>query len=475
MTTNKQYDFIIIGSGTSGGIAAFRLQEAGAKCLLLEAGKHFTAKDFPMPEGTYTPQLFWGGGADFTADYRMALLRGRCVGGGSIVNQALMDRFDDVAFDDWRNESGVDYFTEEAMAPLYDEAEGRIALQEIEERHRNNNARCFTQGMENLGYEWKPLLRAQKDCGLDDGNDCISCLGGCHRRSKQSTMETYIPRAQELGLDLESEVFVHHLQHRGDGVTVHAAQAGKQVTFEGNKVIMAAGSLGTTQILLRSGIKDKVPGLGKRFCMHPQFMSFAIFDDYVDSHKGALQGVKSLDPDFRRRGFKLENVFAPPIAIGVLFGRTGRPLQDFLKKYRHFACIEVATRDENAGEMTVDPSGRLRVQKVLTDQDRRRAEDGLDTVRQLFESLHPKEVVQCDLGFGLHLMGGAAIGTNGGEDVVTPDFQVYDHPNLYVSDSSIFPNAPGINPALTIMALTHKMSAQLAGQHAEATASVAGA
>jgi choline dehydrogenase-like flavoprotein len=474
MSTQERYDFIIIGSGTSGGIAAFRLQEAGAKCLLLEAGKHFTAKDFPLPEGTYTPQMFWGGGADFNSSYTMALLRGRCVGGGSIVNQALMDRFDDVAFDAWRSECGVDYFTEEAMAPLYDEAEGRITLQEIPEHHRNQNAQCFVQGMENLGYQWKPLLRAQKDCGTEEGNDCISCLGGCHRRSKQSTMETYIPRAQALGMDLESEVLVQRIDHRKDGVTVHATQHGGEISFEAGKAIVAAGSLGTTHLLLKSGLKDKLPALGKKFCMHPQFMNFAIFEDYVDSHRGALQGVKSLDPDFRRRGFKLENVFAPPIAISVLFGRTGRPLQDFMRKYRHFACIEVAIRDENAGEMDVDQRGKLLVKKELTDLDRKRKEDGLDTVRQLFESLHPKEVVQCDMGFGLHMMGGCAIGNDGKDAVVAPDFQVHDHPNLFVSDSSIFPNAPGINPALTVMALTHKMSAQLAGQQ-EAAATAAGA
>lgn len=468
MSKIKHYDFIIIGSGTSGGIAALRLQEAGASCVLLEAGKHFTAEDFPLPEGTYTPQMFWGGGADFNTSYSLLMLRGRCVGGGSVVNQALMDRFDDVALDDWRAESGVDFFSEAAMGPMYDEAEDGIVRQEIEARHRNKNAQCFIDGMENLGYAWKPLVRAQSDCGQDEGNDCICCLGGCHRRSKQSTMETYIPRAQALGLDLESQIFVERLEHRNDGVTVHASRAGQNITFEAGKVILAAGSFGTTQLLLKSGLKDKLPALGKKFCMHPQRMNFAVFDDYVDSHKGALQGVKSLDPDFRRRGFKLENVFAPPIAVATLFGRTGRPLQDFMKKYRNFACIEVAVRDENAGELKVDPKGRLKVHKELTDQDRRRAEDGSDTVLQLFESLKPKEVIQCDLGFGLHLMGGCSIGLDGASAVVTPDFQVYDHPNLYVSDSSIFPNAPGINPALTIMALTHKMSTRLAGQVAPA-------
>ena len=87
---DSKYDYIVIGSGSSGGVAAFLLQQSGAKCLLLEAGKHYTRKDFPMRESEYTPRLFWGGGAEFNPDYSMAFLRGRCVGGGSVVNQAMM-------------------------------------------------------------------------------------------------------------------------------------------------------------------------------------------------------------------------------------------------------------------------------------------------------------------------------------------------------------------------------------------------
>ncbi|MCZ7666691.1 MAG: GMC family oxidoreductase N-terminal domain-containing protein [Chloroflexi bacterium] len=58
----------------------------------------------------------------------MAFLRGKVVGGGSMVNQALMDRFDEVAFADWRDESGVEFFTPETMSPYYDQIEAVLAL-----------------------------------------------------------------------------------------------------------------------------------------------------------------------------------------------------------------------------------------------------------------------------------------------------------------------------------------------------------
>jgi choline dehydrogenase-like flavoprotein len=463
MSRDTIYDFIIIGSGASGGVAAGVLQESGANCLLLESGTHYTKEDFPKSEADYTPELFWGGGIEYNTQCNLAFLRGRCVGGGTVINQALQDRFDDVALDDWRAESGVDFFSSDGMNEWYDHAEAGVTLETIPQEHCNNNALCFQKGMDNLGYGWAPLRRGQSDCGTADGNDCISCLGGCHRGSKQSTLETYIPRALAAGLTLISEFHVGRIEDGPDGVKVHGEKDGVTHCHHGAKVILAASSMGTTQLLLNSGFKPKLPGLGHGFSMHPQFMSFAVFDEPVDSHKGALQGVKSDDPGFRERGFKLENVFAQPISIAVLYQKTGPALHRFMRGYRNLACIEVAVRDENTGVIDTKPSGRLSVTKQLTDQDRRRGDDGLSVVRDLFGSLGAKEIIQCPWSFGLHLMGGCAMGTDGAKSVVNPEFQVHDHPNLYVSDSSVFPNAPGINPALTIMALSHKMARSLAG------------
>lgn len=454
---DTKHDVIVIGSGTSGAIAACLLQEAGAKCLMLEAGRRFRTEEFPLPESEYTPQMFWGGGAEFNTRFNLAFLRGRGLGGGSLVNGALMDRFDDVALDDWRSASGVDFFTEAGLDGDYTRAEQGIALETIPDHHRNNNAKLFIRAMENCGHVWKPLRRCQRDCGTEKGNDCIACLGGCHRGSKQTMMDTYIPRAEAAGLEIRDRVFVHRLEHRADGVTLHATRAGAPETYHAPRVVLAGGTFGTVQLLLNSGLGATLPALGKGFAMHPQFMNFAIFDEPVDAHKGVLQGVKSLDPGFRKRGFKLENVFAPPIAIAVLLQRIGPDLLRFMKQYRHLACVEVAVRDENTGVMKVDRGGRLRVHKRMTDQDTRRMRDGFETVRQMFASLNPREIVQSPWGFGLHLMGGCAIGPDPEHAVVSPEFRVHGLPNLHVADGSVFPNAPGINPALTIMALTHRM------------------
>jgi choline dehydrogenase-like flavoprotein len=55
-------------------------------------------------------------------------------------------------------------------------------------------------------------------------------------------------------------------------------------------------------------------------------------------------------------------------------------------------------------------------------------------------------------------MGGCAIGTDPNKSVVNPDFQVHGLKNIYIGDSSIFPSAPGINPSLSIMAFSQRLS-----------------
>jgi choline dehydrogenase-like flavoprotein len=457
------YDFVVIGSGTSGAIASCLLQEGGARVLLLEAGREFRTEEFPLPEMDYTAQMFWGGGAEFNSTYNLAFLRARGVGGTSLVNGALMDRFDAVALDDFRAESGVDFLSEAGLDPHYAYAERNIGLQTIPPEHRNRNAHLFIEAMEKCGHQWAPLRRCQTDCATERGNDCISCLGGCHRRSKQTMMDTYIPRGRRAGVSVRSRVFIHGLDYSPSGITLYGTEDGAKVSFTAPKVVLACGAFGNAQLLLRSGFKKRLPMLGEKFAMHPQTMHFAVMAEPVNAHKGVLQGAKSLDPEFRRRGYKLENVFAAPIALAVLHQRTGRDLHRFMRQYTHLACLEVCVRDENTGTLRVNRAGRLIVDKRLTDQDRGRIRAGVECVREMFAAIGAEEMHFSDWSFGLHLMGGCRIGTDGATSVVAPDFQLHGFPNLYTADSSIFPNAPGINPALTIMALTHRMVGGLLG------------
>ena len=104
------YDFIIVGSGVSGARFAEHLTQAGANTLMLEAGPYLSTKDLGMEEVVVSSKCIWGGGAELTQEGVLGLLRGKCWGGTSTINQALLDRFDSMAWEEWRDQTQVDLF-----------------------------------------------------------------------------------------------------------------------------------------------------------------------------------------------------------------------------------------------------------------------------------------------------------------------------------------------------------------------------
>lgn len=462
--TGITYDAIIVGSGVSGSFMAWDLTRAGMKCLMLEAGHAYTRDTYPKTEMEANAQLYWAGGLELNTDASLALLRPKVVGGGSVVNQALVDRFDDVALDSWREASGVSFFESGAMAPWYDKAESEIVIQEIPADRRNRNARIFQEGFDKCGFRWAPLRRAQRDCRYDAGNDCIVCLAGCPIESKQSMPVTTLKRAIEGGLKLTPDFEALRVATAPDGVTVTGRSNGADLqSFRGTRLVLAAGAIGNSKLLLQSGFRQKLPAIGRGFYTHPQLMNFGVYDEPVDSHKGAFQSLKSADPGFRKAGFKLENVYGPPVAIAMLLPGFGRRHLAQMKRISHYACIEVAVRDTNPGRIRVNRKGDLLIEKSLNAEDRARAARGLDAVNRIFSATGAREIINSPSPFGLHLMGGCAIGTDPARSVVDESFRLHGHDNVYIADSSIFPNAPGINPSLTIMALGKMAAAGILG------------
>jgi choline dehydrogenase-like flavoprotein len=455
------YDFIVVGSGSGGGSLAFFLHQAGANVLLLEAGKFYRKDTFPRTEAETSAKLYWGGGIEFSKDGRMGFLRTRLVGGSSIVYQCLMDRFDDIALNDWKAESGVDWFNADVFSKHYDAVEKELALHTFCQEEMRPNGKLFATACDKLGYKWHFLRRGQSDCAPERENDCLACLGGCHRDSKQSSMVAFVQKAEKAGMPIETEVEIGKVEPNANTCKIFGLQRGTRVKFEAKKVILAGGAFGSTKMMLQSGFKEKFPALGTKFCSHPQFMWFGFQKDKVDAHKGMFQSVASKDPNFRKEGFKLENVFAPPISTGMLFGQVGAAHQDALKRYRHMQCIEVAVRDENVGTIQVDKTGKLIIDKPMTNQDITRKNKGLEAIKKILVEAGAYEVYESNLYFGLHLMGGCVMGTDGAKSVVAPDFTVHGEKTLYIADSSIFPNAPGINPGLTIMTLGNKLATEL--------------
>ncbi|MDZ7732328.1 MAG: GMC family oxidoreductase [Acidimicrobiia bacterium] len=456
------YDYVIVGSGVSGGRIAYELQRGGARCLLLEAGRAFDRTSFPPDEMGYTTRMYWSGGIEVTRDGTIGLMRGKCLGGTSVLNQADLSRFDDIAIDDWHDRTGIDWLTEAELTADYEHLDAEVVAHDVDPAFRNRNAELWIDAMEKLGHDWQPIRRSQSECRWDQGSDCLVCLGGCPRDAKQSSLVAQIPAAVAHGLEVECEWHADHVVDHGDSVTVHGRQHDHEVEATGRRVVLAGGAFGNTAILQRSDtVAASLPHLGKGFACHPQFMTFGVYDEPVDSHKGPFQSVEAHDRKLREQGLKVENVFGPPIAVAMLLEGWGEQHHRLMKKYRHLSCFEVAIRDDNVGTIRVGRGGNMVVDKSLTAADEAKKQAGLDFSAELHDAAGAREVILCDTTFGLHLMGGCALGTDPATSVVGPDFRVHGHPNLYAADSSVFPSAPGINPSYTIMALSLRAAKEM--------------
>jgi choline dehydrogenase-like flavoprotein len=469
MKLEKEFEVIIVGAGVSGSFIAHALTSAGLRCLLLEAGRSFDRESYPRNELDANSQLYWSGGIEMNRSGDIGFLRPKVVGGGSVVNQALVDRFDENAFDSWRKKSGVSWFTGAELAPWYEKAESEITIQTIPENYRNRNAHIFEEGFRKNGYQCAPLRRAQRDCRYEEGNDCIECLAGCPIDSKQSMPVTVLKKARATGLltllpefevtcvSEDTSINRAHAQIKVTGST----RGGETRHFLGAKLVLASGAIGNSKLLLRSGMGEKLRALGTGFYTHPQYMNLALYDEPVRAHKGAFQAFKSADPTFREMGFKLENVFAPPVGLAMLIPGYGKSHQEVMRKLSHLACIEVAVRDTEPGVITLNSKGQAIIKKDLNAEDRKRRDSGLEAVNRIFNSTGAKKIIPGKVAIGLHLMGGCAIGTDPTRSVTAPDFRLHGSKRVFVADSSIFPDAPGINPSLTIMALSLKASEEI--------------
>ncbi|MFN8370098.1 MAG: GMC family oxidoreductase N-terminal domain-containing protein, partial [Bacteriovoracaceae bacterium] len=418
----------------------------------------YNRNTYPTKEIDSNSRLYWSGGIEFNLDSSIGFLRPKCVGGGSIVNQALIDRFDEDALSSWKEKSGVSFFNTNDMKSSYEAAESELHLQEIPAKYHNGNAKIFQDGFAKNGYKCSPLIRAQKDCKFEEGNSCIECLSGCRIDSKQSMPVALLPKADTKFLAIESEFEVCKIEVNPNLVKIIGKNKfGATVNHFAKKLVLASGAIGNSKLLLQSGMKIKMPSLGENFYTHPQYMLLGLYDFPVNSHLGPLQSFKSSDPNFRAKGFKLENVFAPPVAISMLIPGFEKKHQRLMKQITHLACIEVCVRDTHAGKIGVAKNGKVLITKTLNEEDQKRRRLGIEAIHNIFSKTNAKEIIEGVLPIGLHLMGGLGIGVSGEKTVVSPDFSTHVFKNVFVSDSSIFPNAPGINPSLTIMALS-KMS-----------------
>src|SRR5205814_9302021 len=124
-------DVCIVGSGPGGAMVASRLARAGASVVVLEEGGYHTKDEFDMQESTAYPRLYQDRGNRATADLAIAVLQGRAVGGGTVVNWTTSFRTPDDVVARWRAKDGA-RFSPEDLRPHFEEVEQRLGIAKAE-------------------------------------------------------------------------------------------------------------------------------------------------------------------------------------------------------------------------------------------------------------------------------------------------------------------------------------------------------
>ena len=530
------YDFVIVGSGYGGSIAAARLATADIApkptVCVLERGKEWPVGSFPdtlercaaetrsslNPLGLYE-----------TLHYRdLSVIKGNGLGGTSLINAnvALIPDPDVFPLAGWPRS-----LTHDSLLPYYERARqmlgvgphprawGMVKFQVLERAARATRGRVeptdvavnfSVDGVNEFGVATKPCT------------DCGDCVTGCNVGAKNTLAMNYLPVAKRGGAEIFTQVKVEWIEKRDGGWRIHGERV--EGTFKRSKfeidarnVILAAGAINTTEILMRSemhGLKVS-PRLGSNFSGNGDFQAVAYncdvpvqglgFGNHPESNGAKLApGPTNLGTAWHNRDRALADRFvvqdfafpsafvrAAQVALAVAPGCDtdrndeaeerrrksvdllhGNPYSPDSALFRS-VIFPVAAMDDARGSMVFEApwwerDGRMHI--VWDDVGRQPRFHRLNAELQrmtcalggtfldnaAWAALNLRRLVT------FHPLGGCPIGEDYLHGAVDELGRVFSgdggvHEGLFVADGALVPSALGVNPLLTICALAERI------------------
>ncbi|MFQ5874990.1 MAG: GMC family oxidoreductase, partial [Dehalococcoidia bacterium] len=346
-------------------------------------------------------------------------------------------------------------------------------------------------GFEKLGWHWWPsdaAILTERYDGRDECNNGGSCHIGCARRAKASVDVTYWPKAVAKGAVLKDRCRVREVTLGRDGMAdgvVYYDINGQVHHQKARIVVLACNAVGTPRLLLNStsglfpnGLANSSGLVGKKLMLHPLAMATGVFDADLEAHKGPTASIifshEFYETDLRRgfvRGFSLQ-VLRSLGPVHVANGGFGGHVVPWGERHRHVfserfgrtIAMNVMAEDlpEAHNQVSLDPdltdSDGIPAPKVtykLGENSRKMLEFGASRASEVMVAAGAKEVLVNPLrrGMAAHLMGTAAMGSNGTKSVVDGRGRCHDVKNLFIIDGSIFATAGAGNPTSTIQAM----------------------
>jgi cholesterol oxidase len=537
-----EYKVVVIGSGYGGSIAASRMARINKKVCLLEKGKEFLPGEFPstLIQASKEMQINKGkttigdrnGLYDFVVGDDISVFKGCGLGGTSLVNANVSIKAEDRVFDDtiwpealrknmgtlrdgidkaWEMLKPVPYPEGQNGYPVLAKTEGmRKSASEMNEQFRLLDINVtFEDKVNHVGVQ-------QSRC-----NNCGDCVTGCNHWAKNTTAMNYLPDAVNHGAEIFCEVGVSHVAWANGAWLVYfnLFNTGREkfdappMFIRAENVFLCAGSLGSTEILMRSAEKGlKVSDmLGKRFTGNGDVLGFGYNNDQKINGIGLGDKVepgkiKEVGPcitsvvDMRHKdkledGMTLEEGSIPaPIRSVVakamlpmsrLIGKdTDSGFRDYLQeKWREIQSFFggpfkgainntqvylVMSHDSGDGEMEMkDDRLKINWKGVGKEAIFKKISDKLRAATTALGGNYIKnpswtKLLDYDL-VTVHPLGGCIMGEDASSAVVDHKGQVFQgksgktlHPGLFVMDGAIIPRPVGTNPLLTISGLAER-------------------
>lgn len=426
-----RYETIVVGSGPGGAGVARDLARAGRRVLLLERGRDWRRHAF---YGTYPGALLY---ADrhallFTKE-GLNIVRPLMVGGATSMYAGCS-----APPPPWlRERHGID--VEAEAAALTEE----LQVRPLPAHLRGDASTRVADAANSLGLDWRPQDKFMLP-GRGRPFDCgARCMLGCRCGAKWSAAE-WVDDAVAAGAELWTQARVDRVLVDGGAVRgVSGRRAGRTFEVEAERVVIAAGGLGTPLLLRTAGIDA-----GHGVAMDTTVMVYGA---------GAGRGMGD-DPPMTWSGVDAEldvmyaTLIDPWLMYPIIMGMKGPAWPLTWPRWGRTLGVMIKLRDAISGG--IDARGR--VSKGLTREDSARLDRAEQVARRILLAAGCTEssLVRTPLR-GTHPSATARIG-----DVVDARLQTGVR-NLYACDASVFPEALGRPTVLTILALARRLAGDL--------------
>jgi len=511
------YDFVIIGSGFGGSVAALRLAEKGYTVAVLETGKRYRDEDFPETNWNL-PKSLWAPYARCFGIYRITplddalILGGAGVGGGSLNYCNVLLQPPDPFYQDPQWAEMQDW--KAVLAPHYETARKMLGVTRIEQMSPADE--LILEVAQEMGcadsfhlqdvavYFGEPEETVPDPFFDGEGPErtgcklCGGCMTGCRHNAKNTLVKNYLYLAEKKGVEVFPETHATLIREHDGGYAVDTYRTtswfrGGRRTFTGKQLVMAAGVLGTMDLLMHSreqgGLTRLSPRLGQVVRTNSEMIpSVTAGSDEIDYSKGAaitssiyVDDVTHIEPVRFSDGSDLLFLLMTVLTDGSPGSRPWRWLASI---FVHPLCFLRSLWPFGLAKkslfllvmQTLDNSIRIYRKRRWWWPFRRTLATAREDTRERIPALIPQgqaalkiaqrkmqgyaqngiTEVLFNMGSTAHILGGCAIGPGPEHGVIDAQHRVYGHEGLYVTDGSAMPANLGVNPSLTITAMAEQ-------------------